>query len=178
MREMYSTKETSPTAVFNSIIDNPAMGDERDYVKCRITDDQKRMYSDEVAIRDDIDISVYVWIDNSSIRADQAITGAHMDLLISSEPSASPALNVYLTGDNVVKVWNGCKILSTKPTTLSYIPGSATLHIHGASSMKIADAVIRGDKPLPGVRGNAEGVIGGDAKPYGYVEFRVTAFVR
>ncbi|WP_331758136.1 hypothetical protein OG225_42260 (plasmid) [Nocardia sp. NBC_01377] len=177
MREMYTRKEASPTAVFNSIVDNPVWGDERNYVRCRIMNDPNRDFVDEVAIRDDTELSVVVFIDDSSVRADQAIRGARMDLLIDPNPSINPALNVFLTGDNVIREWNGCKILSASPTTLSYIPGTAFLNIYGTPPIAVMDSVIRGDTLLPGVRGNAEGVIGGDPQIYGYIEFRVQAFV-
>ncbi|WP_280459350.1 hypothetical protein [Nocardia carnea] len=176
-REMYSIKEPSPTAVFNSIVDNPSIGDERNYVRCRVAADTHAMYVDEVAVRDATEISVYVWVDNSSTYPDQAITGARMDLVTSSEVSRNPALNVRLEGDNTITVWNGCKILSPTPALLSYIPGSAFLHINDTPPIALKDAVIRGDAPLPGVRGNKDGVIGGNADYYGYIEFRVKALV-
>ncbi|MEV0684751.1 hypothetical protein AB0I35_12890 [Nocardia sp. NPDC050378] len=177
-REAYRGEEPSPTAVFNSIVDNPKHGDERNYVLCRLADRGKTTYADEVAVRDNVEMLVYVWIDNSSIRSDQAIKGARMDLLISGEAHPEPALNVYLTGDNVIKVWDGCKVLSTGVATLSYIPGSATFQPYDGLAVKLEDAVVRGDRLLPGVRGNAPGVIGGDGRPYGYVEFRVKVLVR
>ncbi|WP_157978321.1 MULTISPECIES: hypothetical protein [Nocardia] len=178
IRDLYRINEPSPTAVFNSIEDNQSIGSEVNFVRCRIADDPKMMYGDEVAIRDDINISVYVFIDNSSVRADQAINGARMDLRVSNDLAVNPALNVHLSGVNVIEVYNGCKILSMNPAVLSYIPGSAFLHTTAnTSAIKLEDAVVRGDKLLPGVRGNVDGVIGGNSSTYGYVEFRVKVFV-
>lgn len=174
---MYTKNEPSPTAVFNSLADNKQMGDERNYVHCRVAD-SKNMYADEVAISGDVEISVMVLIDNSSSLPDQAIRGARMDLLVESKPVFNPVLNVTLSADNAITVWNGCKILSTKPTTLSYVPGSAHLAVYEHPLIKVEDRVVRGDKLLPGVRGNADGVIGGNSQTYGWIEFRVAAFGR
>ncbi len=176
---MYTLKEPSPTAVFNSIIDNPSMGDTRNYVRCRIANDEKSKYVNEVAIRDDTTIAVYIWIDNASTADGQLINGARMQLSTGHEPVSDPALNVTLTGDNVIKVWDGCKVLSTSPTVLSYVPGSAQLHIYNTPPIKVDDAVVRGGKLLPGVRGNADGVIGGPSSSfYGFIELLVEAFVQ
>ncbi|MGW0324756.1 hypothetical protein [Nocardia sp. NPDC003183] len=172
---MYTKKEASPTAVFNSIVDNKQMGDERNFVQCRVAD-SKNTLADEVAISGNVEILVFVLIDNSSALPDQAIRGARMDLLVDSRPVFNPVLNVTLSGDNAIKIWNGCKILSAIPTTLSYIPGSAHLAIYENPFIKVDDRVVRGDKLLPGVRGNADGVIGGDRQNYGYIEFRVKAY--
>ncbi|MFD3427463.1 hypothetical protein [Nocardia fluminea] len=177
MRELYTIKEPSPTAVFNSINDNPKRGSEVNFVSCRIDGDPNMMYADEVAIRDDTTIAVDVWIDNSSVRADQAIKGARMDLRVRSDSVVNPAINVHLSGMNVIEVYNGCKILTMKPAEVSYIPGSASLHIYDAPPIKIDDAVVRGDKLLPGVRGRAEGVIGGDDTSYGYIKLLVKVYV-
>ncbi|MEU4413294.1 hypothetical protein [Nocardia salmonicida] len=177
LRELYTIKEPSPTAVFNSINDNPVHGSDVNFVGCRIDGDPNTMYRDEVAIPDDTTISVDVWIDNSSVRADQAIKGARMDLRMSSDSIVNPAINVHLSGTNVIEVYNGCKILTMKPAQLSYIPGSASLRIYDTPPIKIDDAVVRGDKLLPGVRGKAEGVIGGDDTYYGYIKFLVKVYV-
>ncbi|MFD6399363.1 hypothetical protein [Nocardia sp. NPDC060249] len=176
-RDMYRVKETSPTAVFNSIIDNPYIGDERNFVKCRIEGVSNAKYADEIAIRADVYISVWVAIDNSSTRPDQAIRGGRMVMTSSPSKTPNPAVNVLLMGDNAAKVWDGCKVLSANPVTLYYVPGSATLDIADLEPFAIDDAVVRGGALLPGIRGNAAGVVGGDKTRYGYVTFRMRALL-
>lgn len=176
-RDLYRYKEPSPTAVFNSIIDNPSIGDERNFVKCRTSGDSNAKFVDEIAISKSVDISVLVAIDNSSARPDQTIRGARMVLSASPSKTPNPAINIMLVGDNVFNVWDGCKILSSKPVTLYYIPGSATLDTNNADPFAIEDAVVRGGANLPGVRGNAAGVIGGNAAYYGFVHFRMSALL-
>ncbi|MGW4367014.1 hypothetical protein ACWEKT_15335 [Nocardia takedensis] len=176
-REVYSNKEPSPTAVFNSIVDNDLIGDERNFVRCRIVDGSNP-YGDEVAVQADVDVSVLVWIDNSSTAPSQMITGARMDLITNPAPSQNPSLGVILTGDNVIRVWNGCRVLSPKIATIIYTPGSGFLHTsRDGAPVPVKDAVVRGDTVLPGIRGNVDGVIGGGSDQYGYIEFRVHVFL-
>jgi hypothetical protein len=50
LRDMYTVQEASPTAAFNSILDQPEVGDERNFVRCKIADDKDMMYPDRLRL--------------------------------------------------------------------------------------------------------------------------------
>lgn len=175
-RETYRIEEPSPTAVFNSITDNPVHGDERNFVQCRLSDEGNPTYRDDVPVqRGKTPLTVYAWIDNSSTRGDQKITGAHMRLIFAGTGTDIASINVDLSAENTISVWDGCRLFGTAPIDPSYVPGSAVFSSRDGKQ-PIRDAVIRGEAPLPGIRGNADGEIGGDSSNYGYIEFKVEAF--
>lgn len=175
-REMYTMREPSPTAVFNSIADNTAWGDERNLTRCRLSDDDHMTFRDDVPIgQGKTEIAVIVLIDNSSVKQDQKIRGAYMHMGFRSSGTTA-TIDVNLWADNAIKVWDGCRILGTSPVRLIYVPGSATFAAYGIDPFPVRDAVIRGEAPLPGIRGSADGEIGGDTESYGFVELRVEAF--
>lgn len=176
LRDMYTIREVSPTAVFNSLIDDPVNGDQRKFVRCRIGADAN--YGHDVLLSDNkTSVAVYILIDDSSTGADQAIQGARMKLEFANQNSGVAVVRVTLSADNAATVWDGCNVLGQGHVSVSYVPGSAVLHPNRLAPIPLRDAVIRGEIPLPGTHGQPDGVVGGNADYWGYIELSVDAFV-
>lgn len=176
LRDMYTHDHPSPTATFNSIIDNVAVGDERNFVRCRIASDPNMKYSDDVAISHDTEIAVWIGIDNSSTDPRQTIFGAHLQLVLGKRSDTVATVNVNLIGDNVAEVWDGCRVIAPQHVDLSYVPGTAVLHT-GDGEISLSDDVIRNEALLPGSKGQAPGTISGESEYYGQLELRLQAFI-
>lgn len=140
-RETYTNENPAPQAVFNSITNNAAVGDERDFVRIvEISKDgNKAAYSNEVTVRAGYDYEVYIYYHNnaSSTYNDMAhnLIGVARNVRVSAAfPQSLKAgergqTDAIIMSDKTIvpEVWDEAWMTAAEDVTLSYISGSAKI---------------------------------------------------
>lgn len=135
-RTTYTMESPAPSAVFNSITDNPTIGDERNFV--RIAEkDSGTTFGDEIKIEPGKEYEVYIGYHNDAATSTNA-TGkgiAQQVRLSSTFPnelkagergSVSAIISAYNTTPE--KIWDEAYITADKDVTLSFKAGSAIVY--------------------------------------------------
>ena len=138
-RPTYTNAEPADHATFNSITDNAAVGDERDFVRIE-EKSSGRPYSSDVTIEAGRQYEVYIYYHNnaSSTYNDEAhdYAGVARDVrLAASFPSELSAgetgiVSATISASNTdpVAVWDGAYITAKEDVTLSYVEGTAKIY--------------------------------------------------
>ena len=136
---------SSDHAVFNSIIDNAAVGDERDFVRIE-EKGSGRDYSSEIILEAGKQYEVYIYYHNDASETynDQAhdLAGVARDVRLSSDFPKRLAANerqavtgrITSTTTNPEAVWDEAYVTAKEAMTLHYVTGSAKIYNQWASN--------------------------------------------
>lgn len=138
-RPTYTNDEPAQKAVFNSITDNAAVGDERDFV--RIAEkDSNATHSSDIKLEAGKQYEVYIYYHNdaSGTYNDKAhgYVGVARDVRLSSafpqelKKGERGKVVGIITASNTdpLQVWDEAYITATEPMTLHYVIGSAKIY--------------------------------------------------
>lgn len=185
-RQTYTTAVPADHVVFNSIIDNPVQGDERNFVQVREINASNATYSDSISLTAGHDYVVYVYYHNnaaSNLNASGTgiATGAYVRAAI---PAVVPngSNDTLATGyvgssnANPAQVWDNISFSNTTggDIVLRYIPGSATIHNLGAiNGQAMSDNIVTTGTALG--YNSFDGIVPGCNQYAGYVTFQIRA---
>lgn len=131
--------------MFNSIIDNAAVGDERDFVRIE-EKGSGRDYSSEIILEAGKQYEVYIYYHNDASETynDQAhdLVGVARDVRLSSDFPKRLAANerqavtgrITSTTTNPEAVWDEAYVTAKEAMTLHYVTGSAKIYNQWASN--------------------------------------------
>ncbi|MGV9823739.1 hypothetical protein [Nocardia xishanensis] len=128
-RTVFKHDGAAPYAVLNSIVDNPAYGDERNFTRVRRIDSAAK-FGDIVRAEpgDVVEVIVLVVNDCSNRLAGSAATIYGLWAQLQSTQIGNDLwFQVRLGGDNIATVYNGASVITTKPAKLQVVPGSARM---------------------------------------------------
>lgn len=144
-RPTYTNANPADHAVFNSIIDNAAVGDERDFVRIE-EKGSGRDYSSEIILEAGKQYEVYIYYHNDASETynDQAhdLAGVARDVRLSSDFPKRLAANerqavtgrITSTTTNPEAVWDEAYVTAKEAMTLHYVTGSAKIYNQWASN--------------------------------------------
>lgn len=132
-REVYTIATPAPIAVFNSIIDNPNFGDERNFVGVKYSSvETAGSWVDELAVSPGQHLLMRVYYENSA--ADNFVTSApswlqhaRVSIWTSPQPDYRIGLWAQLSASNAADIWDGATLISNVPVRLVPVPGSGKL---------------------------------------------------
>lgn len=141
-RPTYTVHDPAHHATFNSITDNPAVGDERDFVRvAEIRDDGSSVYGNEITIEPNKRYSVYIYFHNdaSATFNDDAHGNAGLawntrlssnfpDSLAKGERGTITG-RITSTSTSPAAVWDEAHVTASEAMTLHFVLGSATIHV-------------------------------------------------
>lgn len=143
-RKMFSMTRPSTYPVFNSVIDNPTIGDERTFVSIgRINDltinDGKTMLNSHCEILPGNRYLVHIYFVNSispSFTTENNISGVAKGVKIKSQfpkliyPNEAYHIQGIVSAENTnpESVWATCNIFSSRKIELKYVKGSAMIY--------------------------------------------------
>lgn len=140
-RDTYTTSEPARHAVFNSITNNPAVGDERDFV--RIAEkraDGSDTYRSNIEVEGEKEYEVYIYYHNDASatfndKAHDYVGVARNTRLVSSFPpklakgeKGTVMGKITSTTTNPAAVWDEAYITAKEDITLHYVTGSAKIY--------------------------------------------------
>ncbi len=140
-RETYTMEEPADHATFNSITDNPSIGDERDFVRVGEINSDETTLGNEVEVIPGKQYLVYVYYHNnaSATYNDSAYdnVGVAVETRIASSfskvvtPDESGTITATITADNAdpQSVWDEAYMTtSSGKVSLNYVEGSAKIY--------------------------------------------------
>lgn len=154
-RPTYTIAKPAPHVTFNSITDNPAYGDERNFFRIKESTASGSTYTDELKVEPGKTYRGYVYVHNnaSSVLNDAAHkyagiainTQLRINLPNSVTPGTKARINAYITADNASpkQIWDEAYMTSDSAVAIRYVPGSAVYNNRGgANGAKLADSFL------------------------------------
>lgn len=143
-RPTYTNDEPADHAVFNSITDNPVLGDERDFVriveKKLDAEAEKEPYTSEIILEADKQYEVIIYFHNNASVSlnDEAhnYVGVARDVRLSSgfpnqlskDERQAVTGRITSTSTEPEAVWDEAYVTAKEAITLHYVTGSAKIH--------------------------------------------------
>lgn len=184
-RPTYTWQSPADHRVFNSITDNPTIGDERNFMRIREADANQE-YTDEIVAEAGKYYEIFAYYhNNASASLNESGKGIANNVRMSvafpshvkSGHNAVFQATITATNTDPEKVWASTFLDAKEDLHLQYVKNSATLHTDGSADGQILD----GDSLLSdgGAKlaywNNSWGIIPGCNEYAGYVTFRVLA---
>lgn len=188
-RDTYTNASPAAQAVFNSITDNAAVGDERDFVRIvEVREDGERdAYKNELTIRGGHDYEVYIYYHNDASSTyntvEQGYAGVARNVKVSAAfPESLKAgergqVDAIISSERTIvpKVWDEAYVTAEENVTLAYISGSAKIFNGGkANGEVLATDLFSADGTLIGYN-TLNGVVYGCDEYSGHIVYRVRA---
>ncbi len=185
-RDTYTMKEPADHVTFNSITDNPTLGDERNFVRVAEAG-ANGVFSDEVKIVPGKEYEVYIGYHNNAASSLNASgVGMAMDARISSQfPSTVSASNkgkvsaiISATNATPKEVWDEAYFTtdSKADVILRYVEDSATIYNGGAlNGTKLGGEYLFSEKGIYIGYNKLSGKLPGCAEYSGHIIYRVRA---
>ena len=184
-RPLYKFDQPADHAVFNSVMDNPLIGDERYFV--RIEEKRSgRPYSGNIMLEANKQYEVYIYYHN---HADISLndpahksTGVARDVRLSTNfPNCLKAgergsINASLTSTttNPPAVWSGAYITAKTNMTLHYVEGSAKIYNNWKANGRVLSINLFSDKGTFLGLNELNGIVLGGKKEFsGYVVYTI-----
>lgn len=145
-----------PFPTFNSLVDTPIYGDEKNFVTARLATTESEVaaapYENEVAVSPGDEIDLRIWINNGGNEPGgddgyrNRATGVRVGLdatNLGSYLQGAMGIIGWINAENTdpLEVFDSVRLRSTVPTSLRYVRGSAVLH-------RVGNGELAGDAAL------------------------------
>ena len=136
-RTTFTIEKPADYVVFNSITNNPAHGDERNFVQIKEAGASNNTYADKLNIVAGKTYTVYVYYhNNAAANLNLVATNTRMNTQLPSTVKANTetAISAKIMADNAnpKTVWDEAKVTAKENVVLKYVSGSATIYSKGA----------------------------------------------
>jgi len=171
-REMFTMDNLPDYAVFNSLSDNPDLGNERNFVRIRAVGDE--YYRDKVTLEVGNTYEVYVYYHNIGVGiADDVRMSANFPATVKKGETLTVNAIISAADTNPLSVWDGTTVTANEDVTLRYVPGSALIHNGGELDGQAIgpDYLFSDDGALLGYN-EFSGLLPGGFEYAGYVTFQ------
>ena len=182
-RKTFTWDDPAPYATFNSITDNPGVGDERNFVQMR--DVNQQYYQDEVTLEVGHTYEVYIYYHNNADAhevgktaigiADGASVKSSFPATVKKGERATITGTIFASDTDPLEVWDGVYMNPSEDLYLRYIPGTATIHNGGElNGQNIGPDYLFGDGALLGYN-QFSGILPGCNEYAGYITYQLYA---
>lgn len=182
-RKTFTWDDPAPYATFNSITDNPGVGDERNFVQVREVGQD--YYQDEVTLEAGKIYEVYIYYHNNADAhevgktaigiADGAAVKSSFPAMVKSGEKATVTATLFASDTDPLAVWDGAYLNPSQDLYLRYVPGTATIHNGGAlNGQSIGPDYLFGDGALLGYN-QFSGILPGCNEYAGYITYQIFA---
>ncbi len=189
-RTTYTMESPAEKAVFNSITNNAAVGDERDFVRVAEvrTDGVNNDYTNEVHVVGGKTYEVWIYFHNDAsntynystynfrgIAYDTHVTAKFPDKLTAGEKGEVNAI-IYSRTSDPTEVWDEAYLIADEDVTLSYVTDTARIYNdHKASGSILPSSELFGAEGTLIGENELNGIIPGCDEWSGFVVYRVQA---
>lgn len=186
-RPTYTLHAPADHATFNSITDNSALGDERDFVRI-VEVDSGNTFTSELEIEPDKEYAVYIYYHNdaSATFNDEAhgFAGVARDARVISYYPKELAAGERGKIDGIISstnaspqtVWDEAYITATKDLSIRYVDGTARIYNqHETNKALLSDELFTGNGVLLGVD-SLNGIVLGCDEYAGQVIYRLRTY--
>jgi uncharacterized repeat protein (TIGR01451 family) len=184
-RATFTIQKPASYVTFNSITNNPAYGDERNFFRIKDASANSSTYTDELKVEPGKTYRGYIYYHNnaSKVLNDAAHeykgvalgSSLRVNLPNSVTPGSKSRINAYISADNAnpKQVWDEAYMTADSAVAIRYVPGSAKLTNFGAANgSTLADSFLTTGAPLG--YDKLDGRLPGCNEFSGYVTFDFT----
>lgn len=183
-RRTFTWEDPAPYATFNSITNNPQLGDERNFVRIREVKDGEK-FSDEVTLEMGKTYEVYIYYHNNADAhdvgktaigiADGAAMKSSFPATVKAGEKATVTGTIFASDTDPLEVWDGAYMTASQDLYLRYVPGTAIIHNGGElNGQSIGPSYLFGDGALLGYN-KFSGLLPGCNEYAGYVTYQIFA---
>lgn len=154
-RETFTIEKPADYVTFNSITNNPAHGDERNFVQVKEASASNSTYAESVSLTPGKKYTVFMYYHNNAASnlnasgkgiAHGAYVKAELPAVVAKGSNGTKAVG-YVGASNATpkQVWDDISFKNSTAGDIAirYVPGSATIHNRGAiNGAKLADSII------------------------------------
>lgn len=181
-RETFTTAKPADYVTFNSIVDNPVHGDERNFMQVKASESSDSTYADSISLTPGKKYTVFMYYHNNAasnlnLTANGSYAKAQIPAVVSKSSSSTKAVG-YIGADNAkpTQVWDDIAFSNSTSgdIALRMVPGSAQIHNNGKTNgSKLSDSIITNGVSLG--YDSLDGKIPGCNQYAGYVTFELVA---
>ncbi len=176
-RATFTTAHPADYVTFNSITDNPAYGDERNFLRVKPASASDSAYSDKTKLEAGKEYEAYIYYHNNAaanlnLVAKDTTLRVELPAVVDGDTQSV----AYITSSNAKpqKIWDETTLTSDSAMALRMVPGSAKIHNFGATNGKtLANDIITSGVKLG--YNALDGNVPGCNEYAGYVTFRFVA---
>lgn len=177
-RTTYTVEHPATKVTFNSITNNPNVGDETNFVVVKdaaITTDGG--WQDNLTVQPGKEYLVRVYVHNNAATSlNLTATNTRVSASVPTTTGKNVSVSGFVTADNSdpLKVWDDIHFNSDKNFNLVYVPGSAEIYNNGyaAGGKSLPDSIVTSTGALVGYNG-PDGNVPGCFQYANYVYFKV-----
>lgn len=179
-RPTFTVANPADYITFNSITDNPVVGDERNFVVVKdAANTNDGGWQDNITVQPGKEYLVRVYVHNNA--APNLNLVAHNTRVMASVPNTtgkSVSISGFVTADNANpnKIWDDIHFNSTQNFNLTYVAGSAEIYNNGyaagGSGKSLSDSIVTSNGALIGYNG-PDGNVPGCFQYDNFVYFKV-----
>lgn len=174
-RPTFTWANPATYVTFNSITDNPVVGDERAFLSGKVTSDAGNVV-DNIKVKDNDQVTLRVYFHNNA-RSDLNLvaTNTRVSILLPKVAESHTFASSYISADNSNPkiVSDSVDFTGDRPFSLEYVPGSALLtNKVFTSGTKLSDDIITTKGALIGYNA-IDGRVPGCGNFSGYVNIKV-----
>lgn len=169
-RDTSSWKKTSKDVTFNSVKDNPAIGDERAFLVVRNFNNNN--YADRLKVADN-DIVVLRAYYHNNAAADKIAKNTKIKINLPNLAAKNISATAYISADNADPkiISDTTSLIADQPFNLEYEKGSAQIWSNALRGRALSDSIVSNDGASIGYA-NLDGSIAGGSKYSGYVTLK------
>ncbi|RWZ79402.1 MAG: DUF11 domain-containing protein [Candidatus Chaera renei] len=179
-RPTFTIAKPADYVTFNSITDNPNVGDERNFVVAKdAANTANGGWQDQVTVQPGKEYIVRVYVHNNAAdNLNLKAVNTRVSASVSTATGTSVPVSGFVSADNArpQKVWDDVVFTSNSKFNLVYVPGSAEIfnngYAAGGNGAKLPDSIVTSAGALVGFNG-PDGVVPGCFKYASYVYFKV-----
>lgn len=183
-RTTFTWANPASYATFNSITDNPQLGDERNFVRIREYKDGET-YKDEVTLERGKTYEVYIYYHNNADAhdvgktaigiADGAAVKSTFPATVKKGEKAIANATIFASDTDPLEVWDGAYMIASEDLYLRYVPGTAIIHNGGElNGQSIGPDYLFGEGALLGYN-KFSGILPGCNEYAGYITYQIFA---
>lgn len=181
-RQTFTTAAPANYITFNSITDNPAHGDERNFMQVKESTASNTTYADSISLTPGKDYMVYMYYhNNAAANLNLVATGtyakAQIPAIVAKNSSNTKAVGyVGASNSNPGEVWDDISFSNTTggDIALRFVPGSAKINNFGSvNGSTLSDNIVTSGATLG--YNALDGNVPGCAQYSGYVTFLLRA---
>lgn len=177
-RTTYTMAKPADHVVFNSITDNPVVGDERQFTGIKDNANTNAGgWQNTVTAQAGHEYLVRVYVhNNAASNLNLVAKNTRVTAALSTATSTSVPITTYVSADNAEKVWADVRLSSNEAFNIAYVAGSAKFYnnVTGQAGRSVSDSLVNPGGALVGYQSN-NGDVPGCMQYAGYLTFKVKA---
>lgn len=177
-RPAFTVAEPADYVTFNSIVDNPNYGNERNFITAK--DPATGNFTDELTVQPGKEYEVRILVhNNANANLDLKAVNAQVKAVVSQKTSKRNAITSYVSADNAEpqKIHDDVFFKSDKDFNLAYVAGSARVYNNGYAAggqgKAFSDSLVTSAGAKLGYAAEGDGIIPGCFEYINYVYFKI-----